>query len=113
MWRLKWLHRVSSAWELQKSLGGLESPPTLSSQVFEILAQGDVSCAWVTFIGVTSATVLVAIPETTAREVYPRPETLITGVFAPTGRAEKVDGGFQVSGHGHSNWLGKCFEFLG
>jgi indole-3-acetate monooxygenase len=80
------------------AVGGLESPPALSSQVIETLARGEASCAWVTFIGMTSNTTLSAIPEATAREIYSDPDTLITGVFAPTGRAEKVEGGFQVSG---------------
>lgn len=80
------------------AVGGLESPPALSSQVVEILAKGDASCAWVTFIGMTSNTALSGIPESTAREVYSDPNTLMTGVFAPTGTAERKDGGFLVSG---------------
>ena len=80
------------------AVGGLESPPALSSQVVEILAKGDASCAWVTFIGMTSNTALSGIPESTAREVYSDPNTLMTGVFAPTGTAERMDGGFLVSG---------------
>jgi|TARA_B100000315_G_scaffold222469_1_gene226550 alkylation response protein AidB-like acyl-CoA dehydrogenase len=83
---------------LPRSLGGFESPPELSSRVFEILAQGDASCAWTVFIATTSCTALVAIPQTAAAEVFSDPETLITGVFAPTGTAEIVDGGFRVSG---------------
>ena len=81
-----------------KSLGGLEVPPAIASQIFETLARGDASCGWVTFIAATSGTSLVAIPEAAAAEVFSDPETLITGVFAPTGKAEKVDGGFRVTG---------------
>ncbi len=81
-----------------KSVGGLESPPALSSQVFETLARGDASAAWVAFIGVTSSTALSAVPESTAREVFADPLTLMAGVYAPTGKAEKVAGGFRVSG---------------
>lgn len=80
------------------AIGGLESPPALSSEVFETLARGDASCAWVAFIGATSGTALASIPQTAAAEIFARPETLVTGVFAPTGRAERVDGGFRVSG---------------
>jgi alkylation response protein AidB-like acyl-CoA dehydrogenase len=52
----------------------------------------------VAFIGTTSSTALAAIPKATATEVLHKPELLVTGVFAPNGVAEKVDGGFRVSG---------------
>ena len=81
-----------------RSVGGLETPPAVSSEVFETLAKGDASCAWVAFIGMTSGTALAAVPEATARELFRDPLTLITGVFAPTGRADRVEGGFRVSG---------------
>lgn len=81
-----------------KQLGGLESPPDISSRIIETLATGDASCAWITFIATTSCTALAAIPESAAAEIFSTPETLITGVFAPTGVAEQVDGGFRVSG---------------
>jgi alkylation response protein AidB-like acyl-CoA dehydrogenase len=80
------------------AIGGLEAPPAISSQVFETLARGDASCAWVAFIGATSGTALASIPEAAAKAVFTHPDTLLTGVFAPTGRAEKVAGGFRVSG---------------
>lgn len=83
---------------IPESIGGLEVAPAVGCRVFETLAQGEASCAWVSFIGATSGTTLARIPEATAREVYQSPETMIAGVFAPNGRAEKVDGGFNVNG---------------
>lgn len=83
---------------IPSALGGLEAPPTISSEVFEVLAQGDASSAWVAFIGATSGTALASIPRDAAADIFSRPGTLITGVFAPTGRAERVEGGFRVSG---------------
>ncbi len=80
------------------SIGGAELPPAISSVVFESLARGDASCAWVAFIGATSGTALASIPEAAAAEIFSREDMLITGVFAPTGRARRVDGGFRVSG---------------
>lgn len=81
-----------------EALGGLEVAPAVSSQVFETLARGDASCGWVAFIGTTSGTSLSGIPEAAGREVFSNENTMITGVFAPTAKAEKVDGGFNVSG---------------
>jgi len=83
---------------IPRHVGGLEVPPGITSQIFETLAKGDASCGWVTFISATSGTVLASIPDEAAAEVFSDPETLMTGVFAPTGKAEKVEGGFQVSG---------------
>lgn len=80
------------------ALGGLESDPVTYARVIETLATGEASTAWISFIGATTLTSLALLPEDTARALYPDPATLITGVFAPTGSAEKVDGGFKVSG---------------
>lgn len=79
-------------------VGGLESAPAVSSEVIEILARGDASCAWITFIGVTSYTTLSAMPAFVGKEVLADPDTLITGVFAPTATADRVEDGFRVSG---------------
>lgn len=99
--------------------GGLEVPPTLSSQVIETLAQGDASCAWVAFIGSTSGTALSGVSQVVAKEILSKPDVLITGVFAPNGRAEKVADGFNVtgrwqwgSGSQNADWiLGGCMLF--
>lgn len=81
-----------------ESLGGLEVSPVTGCRVFETLAVGDASCAWLSFIGATSGTTLARVPEDVAREVFSTPEIMIAGVFAPNGRAEVADGGFSVSG---------------
>ena len=80
------------------AVGGLEVDPETGCRVFETLARGEASCAWVSFIGATSGSTLALIPDATAREVFATPETMIAGVFAPNGRAEKTDGGFIVNG---------------
>ncbi|MEP5764857.1 MAG: acyl-CoA dehydrogenase family protein [Halieaceae bacterium] len=80
------------------AVGGLECSPVLGNQLIETLAQGDASCAWVAFIAATSGTVLASLPESAANDIFTAPDTMITGVFAPTGKAEKVEGGFKVSG---------------
>lgn len=80
------------------TLGGLECPPVIGNQVIETLARGDASCAWVAFIAATSGTVLASIPDTAGADIFANPDTMITGVFAPNGKAEKSDGGFTVSG---------------
>ena len=81
-----------------ESLGGLEADPVTYSKVIETLSIGDASAGWVSFIGATTLTSLVLLPKDAARVIYDDSNMLITGVFAPTGTAEKVDGGFIVNG---------------
>ncbi len=81
-----------------ETLGGLEASPTTGLRVFETLATAEASAAWVAFIGATTGSALAWMPEDAAREIFPTPETLVTGVFAPTGRAERTDGAFRVNG---------------
>jgi alkylation response protein AidB-like acyl-CoA dehydrogenase len=100
-------------------IGGLEVSPLVGSRVFETLARADASSAWVAFIGATSGTVLAHIPEAAAREIFATAETLVCGVFAPSGTATRVDGGFRVSGRWqwgsgceNADWLlGGCTLF--
>ena len=81
-----------------KVYGGLELPPAETMEAIEILARADGASAWCGFIGATSGTVLAMLPEAAAREIFATPETLLSGVFAPRGKAVVVDGGFQVEG---------------
>lgn len=79
--------------------GGLELPPAVTMEAIEILARADGASAWCVFIGATSGTVLAMIPPDSAREIFAKPDTLLSGVFAPRGKAVVVDGGFQIDGH--------------
>lgn len=82
-----------------RECGGLELPVWPVAETFEALAQADGSVAWCTFIACTSATALATLPEATARDVFAPPETtLLSGVFAPLGTAERDGDGFRVSG---------------
>ena len=73
-----------------EQLGGLEASPVVSAQIFERLAQGSAACGWVAFIAATSGSTLGSIPEETARAIFTHPNTMVAGVFAPSGKA-KVD----------------------
>ena len=81
-----------------ETYGGLELAPGLTMETIEILARADGASAWCVFIGATSGTVLAMLPEAAAREVFARPHTLLSGVFAPRGNAVVVDDGFRVDG---------------
>lgn len=78
--------------------GGLECSPGTTAHVLETLALGDASAAWVSLVAATSGSALARIPGETAREVFASPQTMICGVFAPRGHAEREGVGYRVSG---------------
>jgi alkylation response protein AidB-like acyl-CoA dehydrogenase len=81
-----------------RAAGGLEEHPTVLVETVEALARGDGAAGWCAAICATSGLLAGYIPEEAAREVYASPRTVAGGVFAPIGRATRVDGGFRVTG---------------
>ena len=81
-----------------QSLGGLETSPLVSSQVFETLAQGDAACGWVAFIAATSGSSLARIETSVAKQMFTSPETMLAGVFAPNGKAIKTGDDYILNG---------------
>ena len=81
-----------------ETYGGLELAPSATMETIEILARADGASAWCVFIGATSGTILALLPPTSAREIFANPDTLISGVFAPRGKAVANGGGFTVNG---------------
>uniref|UniRef100_UPI0037C6EA03 acyl-CoA dehydrogenase family protein n=1 Tax=Phenylobacterium sp. TaxID=1871053 RepID=UPI0037C6EA03 len=96
-----------------ENVGGLEVPPSIAAQVVEAVAQGDAASAWVTFIGATTGLALARLTDEATRELLANPASLISGVFAASGTATRVAGGFRVngtwqwgSGSGNADWVG-------
>ena len=102
-------------------LGGLEASPLISAKIFERLAQGNAACGWVAFIAATSGSTLGSIPQDTARTIFSHPNTMVAGVFAPSGKATveagevTVEGRWQWgSGTQNADWiLGGCLVDVG
>jgi indole-3-acetate monooxygenase len=102
-----------------RSHGGLGESLTSAMRVFEELSRADASVAWIVGIGAGSWIDLAELPRSTFDALYPDgAEVVIGGVFAPTGVAIPVDGGYQVNGRWafasgceHSDWLyGNCID---
>lgn len=98
---------------LVERLGGLEVSPTVAAQVYEALAEGDAACGWIAFIAASSGLALSRLTDQAVGEIFATPETMLAGVFAPSGRATKVNGGFEVhgrwqwgSGSRNADWIG-------
>jgi len=84
---------------LPRSLGGLELTAPDVVQMLEILAAADSSVGWMAMIGVTSQIFCTRAPLAVIERVYQNdPDALMVGVGTPVGQAEKIDGGYRVSG---------------
>ena len=105
-----------------REYGGLETHPLTFLDVIRDVARGDGSAGWNVMIGSTTGLLSASLPESFAKEIYGDGGdslTLTVGVTAPMGRAEKVDGGWRVSGRWpfgsgsqNADWItGGCFVF--
>jgi alkylation response protein AidB-like acyl-CoA dehydrogenase len=81
-----------------EAYGGLELHPARSIEIIEALSRADGSTGWCVMIGSVTAMLAAWLPEATARTLFEPQETIIGGVAAPIGRAERVEGGYRISG---------------
>lgn len=99
-----------------KAFGGPELTSLQQFEVVEAYAQGDTAVGWCVMIGCDAGLYSARLDEAVARELYPRQDIVQAGWVLPMGRAERVDGGYRVSGQWmfgsgcqHSDWLaGGC-----
>ncbi len=83
---------------MPKEWGGPELSPTQQVEVIEVLAKANASAAWCVMIGCDSGFFAGYLDDAAAREIYPRLDMSTAGSIQPTGRAERVEGGFRVTG---------------
>ncbi|HEY2386362.1 MAG TPA: acyl-CoA dehydrogenase family protein [Candidatus Binatia bacterium] len=95
-----------------RNVGGVEADPADLVRAIEILAEADGAAGWVAMIGATSGLVAGYLEPETARHIYGDPRGIAGGVYAPSGKAAPVDGGYRVSGRWafgsgceHCTWL--------
>ncbi|WP_018681963.1 acyl-CoA dehydrogenase family protein [Actinokineospora enzanensis] len=78
--------------------GGPAATSMTQVEVIEALAYGDASAGWCAAINGISGIMANFLDPECVPEVYPSPDAITTIVLAPVGRADKVDGGFRLSG---------------
>ena len=93
-------------------LGGLEADPITILEVVEELARNDGSAAWCALNCSVAGVLQSFLAQEGARELGSAPDLVVNGVFAPSGRALEVEGGYRVSGRWtfvsnchHCHWL--------
>ncbi|MFF0298911.1 acyl-CoA dehydrogenase family protein [Kitasatospora sp. NPDC004614] len=82
------------------------------TEVVEALAYGDASAAWCAVIGANTGIYANFLDQRVAKEVFPRLDLVVAGLLQPAGRAERVPGGFRLSGRWsfgsgikHADWV--------
>ncbi|MGW4115672.1 acyl-CoA dehydrogenase family protein [Actinosynnema sp. NPDC004786] len=80
------------------SWGGPGMTSAQQTEVVEVLATGDASAAWCAMIGTDSGIYAGYLDDAVARRLYPRLDMITAGWIHPQGRAERVPGGYLVSG---------------
>ena len=99
--------------------GGMDADPVTAAGVIETLSTASPSVGWVTMILATASFWTVRmVPEEVRREIFAEVSpgeiqpTVIAGTLVPHGRAERVEGGWRVSGQWpfasgchHAAWL--------
>jgi alkylation response protein AidB-like acyl-CoA dehydrogenase len=81
-----------------KALGGPEMPLPQQIELIETLSYADASLGWAAKINFDSGYFAAALGETAARELYPSIDFATAGQAPPNGRAQRVSGGFRVTG---------------
>jgi Acyl-CoA dehydrogenases len=85
-----------------KRYGGHEASLRTLIDVSATLAEGDGSSSWVVSVCNSVAWVVSLFPERAQDEVFGAdPEAKVSGVLTPSATAERVEGGFRVSGRWH------------
>ena len=83
---------------MPKAWGGPEMTPRDQCTVYETLGAADASVAWCVKIGSDSGYFAGFLEDTAARALYKGLDTVIAGQVPPNGTAERVGGGYRVSG---------------
>ncbi|EST18930.1 hypothetical protein M878_44245 [Streptomyces roseochromogenus subsp. oscitans DS 12.976] len=83
---------------MPKAWGGPDLTSMEQVELLEILAQGDASAAWCSMIAMDSGIYSGYLDPVAVKEIYHDIDLITAGALFPTGTAEKVDGGYRISG---------------
>ena len=97
---------------LPETLGGAELKPLEFAEILEAIAKLDGSTAWCTWIGNVNTLFSTPLADEPVEHIFGTDPGVVTGsTFFPPGRAERVGGGYRVSGRWsfasgstHCNW---------
>ena len=90
-------HGLFRLW-IPKRAAGFELSLPEALQVYEAAARIDGSVGWAVMIGSGGGLFAAHLRPEAADSIYSRPDAVIAGSGSPDGRAERVDGGYRVTG---------------
>ncbi|MFF1659155.1 acyl-CoA dehydrogenase family protein [Streptomyces sp. NPDC058255] len=97
---------------MPRSWGGPEMSASQQVRIIEEIATADASVAWCAMIGTDSGIYSGFLDAAVARRLFPRLDMITAGWISPAGKAERVPGGYLMSGHWrfgsgctHADWL--------
>lgn len=104
-----------------KGFGGAELSPRTIAEVLEALAETDASAAWCVMIGATTGALAAYLETGAAKEIFAAPGGIVSGVYAPMGKAVAEGESYRVSGQWkwnsggqNSHWIaGGCLIMEG
>src|SRR5437588_5016277 len=80
------------------ALGAAQAPARVTLRCAETVARGDASAGWCVSIAATSSLLSGWLGEEGRAEVFGDAGSVAAGVWAPRGKAHRVEGGYHVSG---------------
>lgn len=81
-----------------KRFGGFEADFVTQCEVLAEVARGSPSASWVSTIFSAMSWLVSGFPDETQEEIFGNGDPRVTGVFSPTGKAVRNNGGYVVSG---------------
>jgi alkylation response protein AidB-like acyl-CoA dehydrogenase len=84
---------------MPKIWGGPEMSTIEQIEVIEELSKANAAVGWCVMIGCDSGLYSAYLDDAAGRELYPHLDLATAGWLLPAGRAERVDGGYRISGH--------------
>ena len=101
---------------IPKAIGGVEGSVLELMTAIEEMAQADAATGWCVMISGTSGLTAAYLKPDVAQKIHGADDAVTGGIFAPRGKAIKVDGGYRVtgtwqwaSGSSHCDWMkGGC-----
>jgi alkylation response protein AidB-like acyl-CoA dehydrogenase len=95
-----------------QAFGGAQVDITTFVSVIEELSRSDASVAWNAMIAGSYGFLADYLPEATAKAIFGGGDALVAGTLAPTGQADRVPGGYAISGRWsfgsgchNANWM--------
>lgn len=95
-----------------RAWGGPELTSIQQTEVVEALAYGDASAGWCAMIGSDTGLYARFLDEDVAKQMFPSIDMVTAGLLFPTGKAQRVAGGFRLSGRWqfgsgitHADWV--------